>query len=368
MEPEVRHLPRYYAIDLLRFVAALGVVCYHYTFRGYAAGNYSPVAFEELGRVTRYGYLGVELFFIISGYVVLLSAQGKTVRQFVQSRITRLYPAFWAACTLTFVVERLWGPGPADGPMAPELHAGLAQYAYNLTMLHGFLGTQDIDGAYWSLAIEITFYFLVALLIAFRLLPHLDLCLALWLGYALLPGIARSGTPFANLFFPEFAPYFAAGMLFYLLQPPQGRRWWRYGLLAVAYGLALRGAGAQARQMMAGYHTYVSPAVAMSTVTLFFGVFYVITRHKISFSRSAWLAGLGALTYPLYLIHSNIGFIILHRIGPFTNKYVLLSALIMLMLGLAWLLHVLVEKPLRKPLGALVARWFGYLDHRPTQA
>ena len=81
MEPEPHQPPlRFYEIDLLRLLAALAVVFYHYTYRGYMANNYSPVAFPALAPVTKYGYLGVELFFIISGYVVLRSAQGKTVR------------------------------------------------------------------------------------------------------------------------------------------------------------------------------------------------------------------------------------------------------------------------------------------------
>ncbi|HEX8659294.1 MAG TPA: acyltransferase family protein, partial [Hymenobacter sp.] len=94
MEPEPRKLPiRLYEIDLLRFLAALSVVIYHFTFFGKRNAQYNPLYFDELGEVTRYGYLGVHLFFMISGYVVLLSAQGKTIRQFFLSRISRLYPA-----------------------------------------------------------------------------------------------------------------------------------------------------------------------------------------------------------------------------------------------------------------------------------
>ncbi len=70
MEPEPRQPPlRFYEIDLLRFLAALSVVLYHYTYRGYMADHYSPVPFVGIGRFTKYGYLGVELFFLISGYV-----------------------------------------------------------------------------------------------------------------------------------------------------------------------------------------------------------------------------------------------------------------------------------------------------------
>ena len=190
------------------------VVLFHYTFRGYEEGHFNPIAFPELGQVTKYGYLGVELFFIISGYVVLLSAQGKTVRQFFLSRVTRLYPAFWAACTLMYVVKRIWGPGPVDTQMSIHLHAGLMQYPYNMTMLFDFLGITPMDGAYWSLTVELTFYFLIAILIAFKLMPRLDWVLAGWLGYAALPGLAHTGTLFSALLFPEYAPYFAAGMVF----------------------------------------------------------------------------------------------------------------------------------------------------------
>lgn len=110
MEQQSLNLPvRYYGLDLLRFLAALAVVLYHYTFRAYNSDNLSPVRYEELGQLTRYGYLGVQLFFMISGYVILLSMQGKTVRQFLIARMQRLFPAFWVACTLTFLVVRLWG-------------------------------------------------------------------------------------------------------------------------------------------------------------------------------------------------------------------------------------------------------------------
>lgn len=363
MEPEVRQKPvRYYEIDLLRFLAALSVVLFHYTFRGYASEHYSPIPFLGLGRVTRYGYLGVELFFLISGYVVLLSAQGKTVRQFLQSRVTRLYPAFWVACTLTFLVERVWGPGPAETQMNPALHAGLGQYAYNLTMLHDFLGVPPLDGSYWSLTVEIAFYVLISLLIAYRLLPHLNLCLLLWLGTTLLPAITHSGSFYVTLFFPDFAPYFVAGMLFFLLQQPQGRSWQRYGLLALAYGLAVRAAIAQAHQMSAAFHAAVLPVVAVVAVTLFFGLFYAITSRRLRLNNFTWLAGFGTLTYPLYLIHSNIGFIIFHRLGHLVDKYVLLGGTLLLMLGAAWLIHTLVEKRLSKWLGARLTRWYAWLD------
>lgn len=353
MEPEPHKGPiRFYEIDLLRFLAALSVVFYHYTYRGYSEGHFSPVSYVELGRFTKYGYLGVELFFIISGYVVLLSAQGKTVRQFFISRITRLYPAFWAACTLTFLVKRLAGFEPAS-----NLHAGLGQYACNMSMLHEFVGVTAMDTAYWSLTVEITFYFLISLLIGYGLLHQVDWVLTAWLGYSLLPGLAHAGTPFATLLFPAYAPYFAAGMLFYLLQQPHGRTWHRYALLLLSYGLALRSGASQADELSRLFQDSFSHTVVWGAITGFFGVFYLVAFRKIDLARFSWLAWWGSLTYPLYLIHSDVAYVAFQRIGHLFNKYALLSGLVLSILVIARFIHVLVEKRLSKALGSQIDNW-----------
>lgn len=358
MEPAPHQNPiRFYEIDLLRFLAALSVVFFHYTFRGYAADGYSTVPFLEMGRVTRYGYLGVELFFMISGYVVLLSAQGKTVRQFFTSRVIRLYPAFWVACTLTFLVKCLWGLSAAQTTAPVLQRAGGLQYVYNLTMLHEFLGVKSMDDVYWSLTVEITFYLLIALLIGFQLLRHIDGFILLWMGYMCLPGIAKSGTLLSELFFPVNAPYFAAGMLFYLLQQPAGRTWRRYGLLLVTYALSVRHAIDRAALYSAKFHNDISGLVAAGLVTLFFVLLYLVAFRKVNLSSHSWLMWAGGLTYPLYLVHDDMGFLAFHYAGPLFNKYVLLGLVLTVMLALAFLIHVLVEKRYSRAMGMHLNQW-----------
>ena len=83
-------------IDFLRFVAALSVVLFHYSFRGHAADDLSVMPYPVLETVARYGYLGVDLFFLISGFVILMTASSGSLKDFVISRAVRLYPAFWA--------------------------------------------------------------------------------------------------------------------------------------------------------------------------------------------------------------------------------------------------------------------------------
>src|SRR5690606_37147509 len=125
--------------------------------------------FGDLSDVTRYGYAGVHLFFVISGFVILMSMWGRSVPQFVASRISRLYPAFWAAVLLTATLRWLW-PTFAS-PRAPDVVA-------NLTMVHEPLGFPSIDGVYWTLWVEMQFYLLMLGLLAWGITVRRVLALA----------------------------------------------------------------------------------------------------------------------------------------------------------------------------------------------
>ena len=365
MEPAPHKLPiRFYEIDLLRFIAAISVVFYHYAFIGATRPDYNPLVFTEFIPIAKYGYLGVELFFIISGYVVLLSAQGKTVRQFFISRVTRLYPAYWVACTLTFLVKIIWGAGTnARLSIADTLGAEPLQYMYNMTMFQHFLGIRDMAGPYWSLAIEITFYFLISLLMGYYLLRYVDWFLLLWLAYVALPKVAYSGTLFTELFFRGYAPYFIAGMLFYLLQQPSGRTRLRYVLLCVAYLLVLKACINEAKELTGTHHIDISPIITAVVVTTFFLIFGLISTQRVNFSSYNWLKWAGALTYPLYLLHNDIAFIAFHYLKGTVNKYVLLGGAVVGMLVLAFLTYRFVEKPFGKYLGVHLNRWLARLDN-----
>ncbi|WP_426625934.1 acyltransferase family protein [Leifsonia sp. McL0607] len=92
--------PRLALLDILRLVAALAVLFFHWLFW---APTHGATAFEStpVTWLAAYGFLGVQLFFIISGFVIFLSASGRTAFAFATGRATRLYPAFWAGVLLT---------------------------------------------------------------------------------------------------------------------------------------------------------------------------------------------------------------------------------------------------------------------------
>jgi len=332
---------RYYEIDLLRFLAALSVVLYHYTFRGFAADDMSPLAFPELGAVFRYSYLGVNLFFIISGFVILLTALNRDARGFVESRVIRLFPAYWFCVSLTFVVTLAFG--------APRFSVSVPQYLANLTMVHELFGIASIDGVYWTLLVELKFYFLVWILVLLRQIHHAQWYLGVWLVLSVALHVLHAPKWLSAAFIPGYSYFFIAGALFLLIRL-HGPSVARLAMLVASYLLAIRFAIAESRGVATYYRAELEPSVVVVLVTLFFVVFTAI-----AFRRSAWLNRprflvLGVLTYPLYLLHQHLGFITFGQLQGWIDKYWLLAGTITGMLLLSYLMHRYVEIPVGRGL------------------
>jgi peptidoglycan/LPS O-acetylase OafA/YrhL len=133
--PTSRPSQRLVELDALRVLAAFSVIGDHYVIGAHLSSWLSSGA--------RFGFLGVNLFFMISGFVIMLSATGSKPFDFVVARIARLYPAFWTAVTLTAVTVLLL-QGESAG-------ITWQQYLVNLTMVPEYVGVDSIDGVYWTL-------------------------------------------------------------------------------------------------------------------------------------------------------------------------------------------------------------------------
>lgn len=321
-------------IDLLRFVAALAVVFFHYAFRGYAADDRSIMAYPLLAPVAKYGYLGVELFFLISGFVILMTASRGSLKAFAVSRFVRLYPAFWACCTLSFVVIVLLG--------GDRYSASVYQYLVNMTMLSGFVGVASIDGVYWSLFVELQFYALVAALVAIGRIHQAQFFLSLWLVLT----VALEMFPVGSLRFlllTSYSAYFIAGAMSFLIWS-RGVSIYRLCVVAACLVLALHQSLSGIPGFENYYDTHMNRFAVAGIITAFFVVMMLVALRRMgSLCRQRWLMA-GALTYPLYLIHQNIGFMIFNAAFPVINKHFLFWGTLLLVLGTAYAVHVLVER------------------------
>jgi peptidoglycan/LPS O-acetylase OafA/YrhL len=336
-------------IDLLRFVAALSVVLYHYAFRGYAADGLSPLSFPSLAPVAKYGYLGVELFFMISGFVILMTAANGSLRAFITSRVVRLYPAFWACCTLTFVITLVLG--------SPAGAFSLREFLVNLTMISGFVGVRDIDGSYWSLFVEMRFYALVAIVLLLGRIRDAQWLLLAWLAATAALEVVHIGRVRGWLI-AEYSPYFIGGAACYLV--------WQRGvgrvtsiLLAGAWALAVWQSVTSLPALEKHFATHFDPAIVATAVTAFYAaLFLVSTRRTGPVANLRWTA-LGAMTYPLYLLHQVIGFSIFNALHPAVHPQVLLWGTVLLMLAASYAVHILVERPAAPAMKRIINRSAG---------
>ncbi len=326
---------RFYEIDLLRFLAALGVMFFHYTFRGFAADGMSPLEFPYQAQIFKYGSLGVDLFFIISGFVILLTAYNRDAISFTISRMTRIYPAYWFSVSLTAVAIYLFG--------GQLFHVELTQYLANLTMIHGYFGVRHVDGVYWSLLVELKFYFLVFLLIVFNQIRHIKFYLYAWLGVAYLDYFHPLSGAAAFFLIPNWATYFIAGAFFYLIRS-QKPSFDKFLFVFLSYVLAVLNATRDLSEVSSHYNTEFSATTIGLIVTSFYVIFLLISLNKLRIINKAYFTVLGALTYPLYLIHQNIGFIVFNQFSDERIKYFTLALTMCLSLTLAYLINKYIEQ------------------------
>ncbi|PZG20718.1 acyltransferase family protein [Nonomuraea aridisoli] len=337
---------RLYEIDGLRLLAALAVVLFHYLFSGWAGGK-TTVAFPAESAWAKYGYLGVDLFFLISGFVVLMSAWGRTPRQFVVSRVVRLYPAYWLGIAVTSIVTVALGHG--------LFQVSLPQVLANLTMFQALPNIENVDVVYWTLWAEMRFYVIVFALVLIGMTRG-RIMAALW-GWLGLTFLVEAGVlpQIADLVVQsEFSHYFIAGMALFML--------YRFGLnvqialiVPICLGNAVYRAIGYAEAVGERYSVTYSPVVITAVVVLIFLVMTFIALRVTRVLARPWLVTAGALTYPLYLLHAHIGFILFARLGETVPKYVLLVAMIAVMLGAAYLVHRFVERPLAPRLKRLLS-------------
>jgi peptidoglycan/LPS O-acetylase OafA/YrhL len=296
-------------LDFLRFIAASAVVLYHYAYRPVADGTLSGTGFASLQGISRYGYLGVPLFFLISGFVIAWSAQGRSVGQFALSRFKRLYPMFWVGLAMTLGVVALTGRRPY------LLHPGVV--AANLTMLPGRFSRPEVDVVYWTLAIELKFYVWVAILILAKQMRYLEYWLSLWLAGLLLviwfPGVPA----LASLTIAPYGVYFVAGAVCYLVRANRITLW-RALVLAGCFAASVwQALGA------IGEFTLVrglaAPGAVIAIIVLCYAAVIAVSLRAVHLPRVGLWFALGALTYPLYLLHNVIGKEVGESLAPWLN-------------------------------------------------
>lgn len=328
-------------LDALRGLAALAVVAYHYTtLYEQQVGHVDPLPFGFAA-----GNYGVHLFFLISGYVIFMTLERtRDAMDFVVSRFSRLYPAYWTAMGITAAVVFTIG--------LPVQRLAPYEVLLNLTMVQRFLGAENLDGSYWTLQVELFFYTQMLFWFVLGQLRRIHWIIGAWLVLAVVHGVfVDRGMHFSytvrELLIVRHIPFFALGILFYRLHVKPGER----GLNLAMIGLSLVAIGVS------------EPGVFLLVGLTCCAVFALFVGGHLRFLCIWPFAWLGAISYPLYLLHQAIGIALIHwleRRGMPSMLAVLLVVLVAL--ALATLVTWMVERP--------VMRWIRTMwrQRRPQMA
>jgi len=283
-------------LDALRGVAALAVVLYHL----------------PIGALAPRGYLAVDLFFLMSGFVVANAYEGRLladwgVGRFLSARLKRLWPLYAVGIFFGALCYRIAEAiGPANGIHVPQLPT-MSVLALNLFFLpwNGMAQWPSFpfNSPSWSLSVEIIgniIYGVTARVLSDRTLMTLSVCAAFGLCLIVYRGESLDcGVDAANAFggFVRFAFSFPLGVLLY-----RQHRDGRLQKIALAWPFVLLSAAA----VFAGIMPFGGAGDLVATLFIFPLLLVAALSHEPQARTASYFAWAGALSYPLYIVHHPI--------------------------------------------------------------
>ncbi len=353
-------------LDGLRTVAIFWVALYHYAYFWTSAGKGTDLlpydAVLSRAPLADVGFLGVYLFFIVSGFVIAMSlTRSKSITQFGLNRAIRLWPTLIICGTITFLVTTQFGPA--------ELQRSPMEYLISLTFIPPphvgkAIGVSDLewlDGAYWSLWTEVRFYAIAALLY----FSGRSRFLLLWTAFAIassvlhVTAVVKGGgfETLSRLLFTEYQPYFTAGIALASLYFRQTA--WARWLLSFAIAQAF------AYPAMSPSGLFGKEAAGI-IIVFAFAIPVLLSNGPIPILSSRLFVMIGMGSYAYYLLHQNAGMALLNAF-PSESPTVSILTMFCIQAGIVMfsvLLTTRIEAPIRRFLRARV----GNAKQRPKPA
>jgi peptidoglycan/LPS O-acetylase OafA/YrhL len=336
-------------LDGLRGAAILSVLLFHAYARWL---DHVPFGDRHADvPLFKYGFLGVQLFFLISGFVILMTLERSlNFRSFLFRRWVRLFPAMLACSLLIFATAGFFHERPQGAIVARDLLPGLTftEPSWWQRVLGGEQGF--VEGAFWSLYVEVKFYVLFGITffvfgrnIAIALLSGLFLASVLFAVQAdlpvLSPRVSEVGLRLSQILSTPYFGWFAAGAMTYVYATERDPRWLVGGIL-IGLIAAIAGGGITSQGDRFG---------ALLVLALFLAA---LLHAKVqTIAGGYFLVFIGFVSYPLYLIHENmmISMIIkLHAAAPWIPMIALPLLPIVVLVAIAWAMAAFVEPRCRK--------------------
>ena len=285
----IRPGPRLAELDALRGLSALAVGLYHLTF---FVPFMLPGARPSSVPIW-WGCYGVQIFFAISGFVILGSLdRTRDLGSFCRARAARIFPEYWLAMLITASTTALLGP--------PWLRVNLATLIANLPLLQLWTGVGMIDGVYWSLNVEIVFYAAMALAWRCGWTRQIEMVVLAWLVVKWLVWacpVLPAGIE--QLLMVQHAPYFAVGLVTYRIWAGQRR---------VAEQLPILTACAVTVWLLDPIHAHWLFAAMVP-------LFLLLAGNRLRTLGHPVLLWMGRMSYPFYLLHGAIGYSVIYQLS-----------------------------------------------------
>jgi peptidoglycan/LPS O-acetylase OafA/YrhL len=322
----VRKQPETYVpgLDALRFFAASIVTVYHLAFwawafpQGQVARASQGVAdFYQWDTLTSGGWAGVQIFFVISGFVIATSSERSTAIRFLCSRFVRLVPGVWICATITLIA---WSVIDVAAPY-PLFHTYLRSLAFMPT-------SPWIDSVYWTLGVEIAFYTIVFLLLAmqrFEWLRPIACALGIgstlfWVAFTVIGPHSGSNVSsilnymqwsrLAELLLIKHGVFFALGVVLWLHLVKNVRHLMPWiAIFAIGGCLQITGETVLKFEKTGLAYSPLMPCLMWLGSVVWM---WLATRYNSRIRHSPpWLLQMlrrmGLMTYPLYLLHNVTG-------------------------------------------------------------
>jgi peptidoglycan/LPS O-acetylase OafA/YrhL len=311
------------AVDCVRAILVLSVMLFHYTI---AWADEKPDIYGFDGHFSRnltFLALAVQVFFLISGFFITVTIfRSKDAFEFLYRRIVRIFPALIVSAALTMVIVNALGP--------PVLSVMFSDYLGSINLIFRF-GTKWVDGAYWSLVVEVKYYLWVAAFFAI-------LGARFWIGLVALAFVgAVLSLPYPqtaeSMFLAPYLSYFLAGMG--AAYQTVGRRKRPAAVLYIAAAIAFL---VQLDQMTPWQNGALLIACGLV-------LFLLISDIHI---KLPILPYLGVISYEIYLIHQKVG---ITTIGILKHTFdapdlVAIASAAMVSVALAAFVHHIAQRPL----------------------
>jgi len=342
-------------LDALRALAAINLVLFHFTHvYSVKFGYSSPLGFEW-----PYGAYGVEMFFILSGFVNSMSLMRRgQPADFVAARMIRIVPFFLMAIIANLFILRL-------APMNETV--GTGQFLANMTLLPKILGYECLDPVMWTLQIEMMFYLTLILLFKIGALRRyfIGWGTLLTLSLIICPTLDAMqttqgstawfslATAIRRLMLLDFVPLFSIGFLLYMIKTGTGKRWQNIVGIIIAAGVF--------HSIDHGKHNPLATVLIIGLVT-------ACAYGRVPPLRFRPLVYISTISYALYLCHNNLGCALIHCLdrGGIPPQICFLIAV-----AFAFAMSILVTNRIEAPMTrALRSSWNRYRspEHKESVA